>query len=139
MARLFLGANVLFSAAYRVDASIRKLWKLPGIELVTSLYAVEEARRNLDTSRRESDLENLLEDMRTTAGMIPDDPPPLLEPGLPDKDLPILRAAVSSGATHLLTGDFKHFGPFYRQKIGGVLILTPAEYLRFCYEHHQGN
>ena len=49
---------------------------------------------------------------------------------LPDKDKPIFAAAVTSGATHLLTGDFRHFGPYYGQTIGGVHILPPAHYLQ---------
>ncbi len=47
MDRLFLDANVLFSAAYREDAGLVELWKLEDVELVTSAYAFEEARRNL--------------------------------------------------------------------------------------------
>lgn len=48
MDRLFLDANILFSAAYRPDAGLRRLWEVPNVELVTSAYAGEEARRNLD-------------------------------------------------------------------------------------------
>jgi uncharacterized protein len=48
---------------------------------------------------------------------------------LPDKDRPILLAAIGAGATHLLTGDFRHFGPYYGERIEGVLILPPGEYL----------
>ncbi len=47
---------------------------------------------------------------------------------LPDKDIPILLAAIDGGATHLLTGDWEHFGPYFRQEIAGVLIIPPAEY-----------
>ena len=50
--------------------------------------------------------------------------------GLPEKDRPILLAAVRAGATHLITGYFAHFGPYYGKRIGGVLILPPARYLR---------
>ena len=42
--------------------------------------------------------------------------------------VPILLAAIDGGATHLLTGDWEHFGPYFRQEIAGVLILPPAEY-----------
>lgn len=48
---------------------------------------------------------------------------------LPVKDRPILLSAVAAGATHLLTGDVKHFGRYYRQTIAGVLVLAPAEFL----------
>jgi len=47
---------------------------------------------------------------------------------LPENDLPILLAAIDGRATHLLTGDWEHFGPFFRQEVAGVLILPPAEY-----------
>jgi len=47
---------------------------------------------------------------------------------LPEKDRPILLAAIRAHATHLLTGDKQHFGPLYGQSISGVLILRPADY-----------
>jgi len=124
--RLFLDANVLFSAAYREDAGVRRLWDLPEAELVTSAYAVEEARRNLDTGERRSDLGRLLETVRVSNLLVdPTDYPEIEASGLPEKDLPILRAAVASGATYLVTGDRRHFG----QEVAGVLVLRPAELL----------
>ena len=48
---------------------------------------------------------------------------------LPDKDRPVPLAAIGAGATHLLTGDFQHFGPYYGERIEAVLILPPGEYL----------
>src|SRR5215210_8032977 len=100
--RLFLDANVLFSAAYREDAGVRRLWDLPEAELVTSAYAVEEARRNLDTGERRSGLGRLLETVRVSNLLAdPTDYPEIEASGLPEKDLPILRAAVASGATYL--------------------------------------
>jgi hypothetical protein len=48
MARLFLVANVLFSAAYRSDTGLLKLWKLGEVVLCSSRYALEEARINLN-------------------------------------------------------------------------------------------
>jgi hypothetical protein len=48
--RPFLDANVLFAAAYRDGAVVQRLWDLPNVELVTSAYAIEEARRNLETA-----------------------------------------------------------------------------------------
>lgn len=133
MHRVFLDANVLFSAAYRTDTRLRNLWNLTGIELLTSNYAVEEARRNLGTPRRRSELENLLANVKMVADTIPDESPTLPEPGLPDKDLPIIMAAVGAGATHLLTGDFKHFGFLYGRAIENTIVLTPAVYLHSYY------
>ena len=48
---------------------------------------------------------------------------------LPDKDRPVLLAAIGVGATHLLTGDFRHFGPLFGESIEGVLILPSGYYL----------
>lgn len=47
MHRLFLDANVLFSAAYKGDARVRRLWRLDDVVLYSSRYALEEARFNL--------------------------------------------------------------------------------------------
>jgi hypothetical protein len=49
---------------------------------------------------------------------------------LPEDDLPILRAAIGMGATHLLTGDVRHFGTLLGKKIARIEVLRPAEYLR---------
>jgi len=48
MARLFLDANVLFSAAYRSDTGLLKLWKLREVVLCSSRYALEETRIDLN-------------------------------------------------------------------------------------------
>ena len=45
MDRLFLDANVLFSAAYRPNAGLLRLWELPDCVLCSSRYAVGEAGR----------------------------------------------------------------------------------------------
>ena len=47
---------------------------------------------------------------------------------LPTKDRPILLGAIAVGATHLLTGDVKHFGAYYRRVVAGILILAPSDY-----------
>ena len=48
MDRVFLDANILFSAAYRRESGLKQLWRISETQLLTSGYAVEEARRNLD-------------------------------------------------------------------------------------------
>ena len=124
-----MDANVLFSAAYRTDAGLRRLWKLPGARLITSIYAAEEARRNLSHPGQWRDLEELLGSVEIVPTAAPTDHPLFSDLELPDKDRPILLAAVSAGATHLLTGDFRHFGPYFGKRIEGVLVLPPGEYL----------
>jgi uncharacterized protein len=127
MDRLFLDANVLFSAAYRTGSGLLQLWKLKNVVLCSSRYAVEEARINLereDQRKRLIDLEPALYMFDATG---PDLPRGI---SLPEKDEPILRAALAAKATHLLTGDVRHFGPYFDKKIEGVAILLPGEYLR---------
>jgi uncharacterized protein len=128
MRRVFLDANILFSAAYRDGAGLRKLWEIPGVALLTSGYAVEEARRNLDTPERRGRLEGLL----ATIEIVMEAPRTPLPngAGLPEKDEPILRAAIASGATHLPTGDLRDFGHFFGRRVGGLVVQTPGAFLR---------
>jgi AbrB family looped-hinge helix DNA binding protein len=45
---------------------VRRLWGIPETELVTSAYAVEEARRNLGTAAQRADLDALLASVRSS-------------------------------------------------------------------------
>lgn len=129
MDRLFLDANVLYSASDREHAGLRKLWALDAVELVTSEYAIEEARRNASGDDQLRRLDALLTGVTICAGA---GPTRLLftDVSLPDKDWPILWSAVDSGCTHLITGDRAHFGQYFGRDIAGVQILPPGEYLR---------
>jgi uncharacterized protein len=127
MDRLFLDANVLFSAAYRPDAGLLQLWKLPDVALCASHYVIAEARINLaelDQRERLGRLTRVLHLFDAVAGKIP------REISLPEKDVPIMLAAIEAHATHLLTGDVRHFGRYFGKRIGGILIMLPAAYLR---------
>ena len=128
MDRLFLDANVLFSAAWREESGLLRLWKLPGAELVSSAYAVEETRRNISDTEARARLEALLGETTIVAeGSLAELSPNLT---LAPKDRPILAGAIHAGATHLVTGDRKDFGKLFGRRIGGVLILRPADYFR---------
>lgn len=128
MDRLFLDANVLFSAAYRPDAGVRRLWGIPRVTLLTSDYAVAEARRNLATADQLLRLDALLEPVQVQPSKTLD-PALRKEIELREKDWPILGGAVAAGATHLITGDLRDFGAFMGHSVLGVLVLTPARYL----------
>lgn len=130
MDRLFLDANVLFSAAYREDAGIRALWGLNGVILLSSKYAAEEARRNLETAEQRQRLQQLLKDVELSGARAGSQARAEIEgSGLPEKDLPILESAIGSHAAYRLTGDRKHFGHLYGAKIAGVRVMRPADYL----------
>ena len=129
MDRVFLDANVLFSAAYRVDTPLRTLFTLPHVRLVTSAYALEEAKRNLPSGPHTAELERLCHAVDVVSVLPPQGERAILAK-LPENDRPILWAAISLRATHLLSGDFKAFGRFYGQTIEGVAIMPPAAYLK---------
>jgi hypothetical protein len=125
--RVFLDANVLFSAAWRADSGLLRLWRLDVVR-VTSSYALEEALRNLDPERR-----SRLRVLRGDVDVIDHRPEHLDLPAgvrLPADDRPILGAAIAAGASHLLSGDRRAFGELYGRRVEGVLVLRPAAYLR---------
>lgn len=129
MERVFLDANVLFSAAYK-RTRLRLLWDLPDVQLVSSAYAVREAELNLEQTRPEAmgELTELLKKVEILSVTNLELLPPSIS--LIEKDIPILQAAIGTKATHLLTGDVRHFGNLFGQSVEGVVILPPAQYLR---------
>ena len=131
--RLFLDANVLFTAARNPRGKVAlgiELGQQGYWALATSRYALEEARRNLDRKFPQSPdgLNSLLRSIRLVEHR-----PAFRYPGtLAEKDRPIFQAAVAWEATHLLTGDLKDFGPFMNrpEETFGILVQTVAEFLR---------
>ncbi len=132
MYRAFLDANVLFSAAYVGRSGLRRIWKLDDVALLTSSYAIEEARRNLDRADQVADLAKLVgavSIIETTEAV----PSVNREPhGLPEKDQPILWAAIDCGASHLVTGDVRHFGHLLDSVVQGVHVVRPSVFVKLC-------
>ncbi len=128
MHRLFLDANVLFSAAYGSKGLIT-LWDLAEAKqcvLLSSAYAVEEARRNLEAEHQVR-----LKQLLVHVLIVPQPAVPVTEGlGLPEKDIPIPAAAVGARATHLITGDLRHFGHLRGKTVDGVLVCLPRDYLK---------
>jgi predicted nucleic acid-binding protein len=105
-----------------------ELWSLDDVQLLSSTYAIEEAKRNLATDRPEAvpRLKRLLESVSTV-----DAPQGLKLPKtiqLDPKDQPVLLAAIHGKADYLLIGNASHFGHLYGKRIEGVLVLRPAVY-----------
>jgi len=129
--RVFLDANVLFSAAYALKSRMRELWELPDVEVLTSLYAVEEVQRNLAKKNPAAmpRLRDLIARLNLCIWQSSDlSLPQGIE--LAEKDAPILAAAVHAKASYLLTGD-DHFAHLFGQTVSGVKILRPGRYLDF--------
>ena len=127
MTRVFLDANVLFSAAYREPNGLLRIWALSDTCLVSSRYAVTEAERNIASKHPEAveRLAPLSERLELVDASGPFDE----SFGLPEQDVPILYAAIAADATVLLTGDTTHFGHLFGTSIRSVLVTTPGMYL----------
>lgn len=129
--RLFLDANVLFSAAHRGTGSVRIFFRLAAAgacELVSSPYAIDEARRNVARKYpgRLPDLEALVARLAVCVEATPENVAWAAGYRLPAKDAPILAAAVQAGATLLVTGDQKDFGHLYGQTLRRTQVLPPV-------------
>lgn len=110
--RLFLDANVIFSAALGGE-SFTQLWSLRTdgrVTFCTSPQCVDEARRNLTLKKPHAlaRLEAVFLDVELV------DPPlaplPWADGKLPEDDASVVAAAVGCGANVLLTGNTRHFG-----------------------------
>lgn len=131
MLRLFLDANVLFTAAHRPEGKAAFPWMGAAgrWQLMSSAYALEEARRNV--SLKFGDSLARLESLAAAIELVPQTVAPPLPLVLPDKDQPIWATALAARATHLLTGDLNDFGPHMNQPeaTGGIVIQTVAQFL----------
>lgn len=127
--RIFLDANVLFSAA-KSDGAVRRLLGLlveAGHECCVDGYVVEEARRNLLVKAPGTipALEAVLARLQVAAAQSG----PLGTTGieaLAEKDRPVLAAAIRLACDALVTGDRTHFGAFFGKTLTGVKIYSPA-------------
>jgi predicted nucleic acid-binding protein len=126
--RIFLDANILFSAA-KTEGAIRQLIRLllaDGHACLADAYVIEEARRNLSAKFPAAlpDFEKIL----ATIGHLPMqaiEPSLLARLPLPEKDRPVLAAAIQHRCSILVTGDRTHFGPLYGKQIEGVQVHSP--------------
>jgi predicted nucleic acid-binding protein len=121
--RIFLDANILFSAA-KSDGAVRLLLNLllkAGHECCVDGYVTEEARRNLAAKAPKglAALEALLVRMHREGAQHADAALEATLP-LPEKDRPVLAAAIRHGCAALVT-----FGPLYGKTLHGVAIHSP--------------
>ena len=130
--RVFLDANILFSAA-KSDGAVRALLRrleTRGHECCADGYVVAEARRNLEAKGPEAlaVFEALLGHVQVAQ------PTPHasvtaahreLADWLPEKDRPVLLAAIRLRCDALVTGDSTHFGAGDGRSFAGVMIHSP--------------
>ena len=130
--KVFLDANVLFAAAYNPNGLCKALFQLAeaGLcQVCASPFAIDEARRNLvlKSPAACSTLESLLGHLLLVCEPPADWLRAAAVEGLPTKDAPILAAAAASHCDLLVTGDRRHFGPWYGKTLCGVPILPPSD------------
>jgi predicted nucleic acid-binding protein len=130
--RLFLDSNVLFTAAHNPEGKASLVIELAAgshWEVVTSAYCLAEAQLNLER-KHPSALGRLSEILRAVR-LVPDVGGERCELLLPEKDRPVFAAARRCKATHFLTGDRQHFGPYMNKpKVTmGMVIQTVGDFL----------
>jgi uncharacterized protein len=127
--RIFLDANILFSAARSAGAVRQLLTMLLSRKhrLCVDEYVVTEARRNLSAKASEESL-RVLDELLTRMEISParigglDTDP---TSWLPEKDRPVLQAAIRLRCDALVTGDITHFGAGFGKTFEGVTIYSP--------------
>ncbi len=129
--RIFLDANILFSAA-QSDGAVRRLLYLLHAHshvLVADAYVATEAQRNL-AAKAGADAAAYLDALLSKIELNGVSSQPALTPiadWLPGKDRPVLQAAIACQCQVLVTGDRTHFGAGYGKAFGAVTIYSPAQ------------
>jgi predicted nucleic acid-binding protein len=127
--RIFLDAYILFSVAYG-SRGLDRLWELNSkglCVLLASTYVVEEAKRNLSKPGQLERLNSVLSDVQI---VLEADPTIIECPiDLPEKDQPVLMAAILAKADYLLTGDVEHFGRYFGQTVMGTKVCMVRDYV----------
>jgi uncharacterized protein len=142
--KVFLDANVVFSAAHQQEGRAQSLLLLARAgrcDLLVSGHALEEARRNL--TRKSQSFDKRLEDLLAMTKVVAEAPAPLvawaLEQGLPLKDAPILAAAAHAHADMLATGDRRDFGHLFGKSLRGVRVLSLAKAIKAVLDHWESH
>ena len=120
--RIFLDANILFSASFPTSHLAEFLIELQRHAVfLTSTYATVEAERNIEAKQ----FQRLAAHKKFVASL-EIIPLRMFDPGikLPVKEQPILCGAIDGSADYLLTGDKKDFGPLFGKTVHGVKIVN---------------
>jgi len=132
--KIFLDANVIFTADYNAQGLSRGLFRLAEAgkcTLFTSAFAHEEAVKNIRKKApdRLADLTALMKQVK----ILPEPNPHLIvrvkRLPLAEKDAPVLAAAIQGKVDIFVTGDRCDFGNLFGRTLEGVRILNPADAL----------
>ncbi len=132
--KLFLDANIIFTAAYSAEGISRHIFDLAEAgycSLHTSAFALDEARRNLALKApgKVPELNRLLPRLKIMSEAPPDKVHRASALPLALKDAPVMAAAINCAADLLVTGDRRDFGHLFGKRIERVRIACPREAL----------
>jgi len=130
--RLFLDSNVLFTAAHNPEGKASLVIELAAVgkwEVVTSAYCLAEARLNLE--KKQPAALGRLSEVLGTVRLVPDVAGERCTLSVPEKDRPVFASAQRCKATHFLTGDRRHFGPYMNipKDTTGIVVQTVGDFL----------
>ena len=94
---------------------------------VTSLYAIGEVQRHLESPFHGAQFDQLIARTEVVSDADIRFVPANVE--LVSKDRPILAAAIFASVDYLVTGDIRHFGRLYGTSVAGVHILRTTDFL----------
>jgi uncharacterized protein len=125
---IYLDSNVLFSASYGVRSRFRRFWEMVNVTPVTSIYALAEVTRHI---KRSAAQQHRFDELIARTGRVSDANPAFAPQSirLVDKDRPILVSAIAASVDYLITGDKNHFSHLYFQRVSGVFVINPADFL----------
>ena len=138
MKTLFLDANIFFTATLSREGGSALLFKLAEgkqFKLVSSLYALEEAKRNLQYKVGDECIPYFLSLVSLLSyvdqGAASQEETDFWDSWLIQKDIPILLSALKQKADVLVTLDRKDFMSARMQKAPlKLLIQTPGDFLK---------
>jgi len=130
--RLFFDSNVLFTAAHNPEGKASLVIELAAAgkwEVVTSAYCLAEARLNLD--RKHPAAIGRLSEILRTVRLVPDVAGERCSLSLHEKDRHVFASAQRCKASHLLTGDRRHFGPYMNKPKDtmGIVVQAVGDFL----------
>jgi predicted nucleic acid-binding protein len=134
--RVFLDANVLFSASNRPSNIARLVdWLISEATAITSDLAREEARRNLVLKRADwlPAFARLVERIEIVPSVQFE-----LPVRLDEEDRPLLCAAIRSSCSHFATGDRRDFGHLFDKTIEGVRVVSLLRLAKLLAERPHG-
>jgi predicted nucleic acid-binding protein len=132
--RVFLDANVLFSAANKAESAQGLLIEFAAADLiraVTSPYALDEARRNL-ARKYPSAMTRFIEQSAHVHLVAEPDADSLswARQLVVEKDAPVLASAARAAVDWFVTGDRADFGHLFETEQRGMRVMTPTMAVR---------